>query len=461
MPVNSRSMSCNKNPNPRSLSGLTCIKTFIESGFEVVCYEKSPHFGGLWHYNTTSDVDGDNFHPSIMRTTILNTSKELSSFSDFPPPPKLPNFMNHSLYMDYIKSYVKHFNISPHLRLRHEVLRCKQDCEPESGQIFWELEVRNLETGELSKKRFDKLVVASGHHNSPFMPTLSGQDKFKGLIIHSMYVKDILTDERFKGKNVLVIGIGNSACDAANDLALVANRCYLSCHRGTWFLSRLTNEGLYDFRLNNRWAQWMSRHIPTSMSDRRVIKWAERNMSHKLLGLRPKHKPTELVPTVNDIFPYRVFTGGVVLKTSVSRFTENGVKFEGDEEEECPVDVVVFATGYKAQTPFLRDLESGIRSSQNSDEYDLFLNIFAPRLSSTEQKANGRDLSSPVESLAFIGYLQVSWIAMKCRLRLKSRSLTHTHVCLIPADRFYSGHCGASGSTCCARILGRDQIAQH
>lgn len=394
------------------------MKACLEQGFKVDCYDKSPFYGGLWHYHPDSKDpnNGGEYIASVMRTTILNTSKELSAFSDFPPPAHLANFMRHNHYMDYIESYVENFHILPHLRLQHEVVRCEPEYDPELDEFRWSIDVRVVRENKdtIVTKKYDKLMVAVGHHNIPYVPAFPDQHKFRGQILHTVRVKDILTDERFIDKRVLVIGLGNSACDAANDLALVAKQCYVSCHRGNWFVSRLTRDGLYDFSEKNRFNSYRARLMPASWNDKRLIRKSQSITNHELLGLTPKHNPSELFPAINDLFPFRIFTGGVILKPSVLRFTETGVVFregqeeeeEGDEEEaECQVDIVVLATGYVARVPFLDEFELGLKSAAHDAEYELYMNMFAPKLTLA-----GLDQTPPqaVKSLAFIGLVQVS-----------------------------------------------------
>lgn len=74
-------------------SGMTATKQCLDQGFEVVVYEKTAYTGGLWRFQEQLDEDGI---ASVMKSTIINTSKEMSAFSDFPPPAELPNFMHNS-----------------------------------------------------------------------------------------------------------------------------------------------------------------------------------------------------------------------------------------------------------------------------------------------------------------------------------------------------------------------------
>ncbi|KAH8031623.1 hypothetical protein HPB51_019637 [Rhipicephalus microplus] len=58
-------------------SGLACARQMLDYGFDVVLYERSAELGGLWVYHD-DDVEG---RASVMRTTVINTSKEMSAFS--------------------------------------------------------------------------------------------------------------------------------------------------------------------------------------------------------------------------------------------------------------------------------------------------------------------------------------------------------------------------------------------
>lgn len=44
-----------------------------------------------------------------MKTTVINTSKEMTAYSDFPPPDDAPNFMHNSELLKYFRSYAKQY----------------------------------------------------------------------------------------------------------------------------------------------------------------------------------------------------------------------------------------------------------------------------------------------------------------------------------------------------------------
>ena len=73
--------------------------------------------------------------------------------------------------------------------------------------------------GDGRREEFDALLVASGHHWDPRLPSYPGT--FGGELLHSHAYKRA---EPFAGKRVLVIGGGNSACDIAVESARTARR---------------------------------------------------------------------------------------------------------------------------------------------------------------------------------------------------------------------------------------------
>lgn len=56
-----------------------------------------------------------------MKSTILNTSKELTGFSDFPPPKSASLFMRNVEVLEYLESYARHFDLNKHIRFRTEI----------------------------------------------------------------------------------------------------------------------------------------------------------------------------------------------------------------------------------------------------------------------------------------------------------------------------------------------------
>ena len=76
------------------------------------------------------------------------------------------------------------------------------------------------------EQTFDGVMICVGHHNIRNEPKFEGQEQFKGRIMHTHSLKKATTigDESFDNKNIVVVGIGNSAVDAAVELSTVAKQ---------------------------------------------------------------------------------------------------------------------------------------------------------------------------------------------------------------------------------------------
>lgn len=56
-----------------------------------------------------------------MKSTVINTSKEMTAYSDFPPPAEFANFMHNRKMLRYFELYAEHFNLTQYIHLNHTV----------------------------------------------------------------------------------------------------------------------------------------------------------------------------------------------------------------------------------------------------------------------------------------------------------------------------------------------------
>ncbi|XP_062458167.1 dimethylaniline monooxygenase [N-oxide-forming] 4-like isoform X4 [Pezoporus occidentalis] len=295
------------------VSGLASLKCCLDEGLEPTCFERSEDIGGLWRY--TSSMDSGRV--SVYQSVITNTSKEMSCFSDFPCPDYFPSYLPHSLLMEYFRMYARHFDLLRHIHFKTTVLSVRKRPDfATSGQ--WEVVT---ETNGIQKSHiFDAVMVCTGHFQEPYLPLASfpGIDtRFKGQYLHSQEYKDA---EAFRGKRVLVVGIGNTGGDLSVELSHVAAK----------MLTLLSS-------------------FPPASSNFKVI--------------------------VNEELPFCLLSGTIVLKSNVKEFTERSAVFEDGTTEEN-IDVVLFATGYIFPFSFL---EESVRSLFN-DNRSLYKRIFPPQL---------------------------------------------------------------------------------
>lgn len=380
-------------------SGITCIKECLEVGFDIVCYEKGGYAGGLWQYHD-SDEDGT---ASVMRSTIINSSKEMSAYSDFPPPKELPNYCHNSLMIKYLLSYANKHEAQKYVKFYHEVLRVvPNDDYDTTGR--WKVTVRNTKTDDTSSDVFDGVMVATGHHVKPMIPKFRGQENFKGKIIHTHSYKK---PNGFEDQNVAVIGVGNSGGDAAVELSHVGKKVYLSTRRGVWMLWRVGPSGdPFDSTYLRRFWDYLFKVTPSDVTNSMAENMLNSRFDHEKYGIKPNHRLFGQHPMVNDALPNRILSGTVVIKGDIKEFTEKGILF-ADDKEETPLDSVILATGYEVHFPFLDD--SILWSKDN--QVELYKYMFNPKLHHPQ-------------TLAFIGLIQAVGPAIPVS-EMQARWYTH------------------------------------
>ncbi|XP_068448896.1 flavin-containing monooxygenase 5-like [Clinocottus analis] len=376
-------------------SGLACIKCCLDEGMEPVCFESSDDIGGLWKFKENPEPD----RASIYHSVIINTSKEMMCFSDFPIPAHYPNYMHNSLIVDYFRMFADRFKLKEHIRFNTKVLQVKQRSDfSRSGQ--WGVETENKD-GVTERHIFDAVMICVGHHCHPNLPLhdFPGIDTFKGKFFHS---RDYKTPDEWRHKKVVVIGIGNSGGDIAVELSRVAKQVYLSTRRGAWIVNRLSNNGLPRDVFLTRMTVFMRQILPfgfrCSMAERTV----SQRLDHGLYNLKPKHRLFSQHPTVNDELPNRILSGTVQVKPNVRRFQGSSVEFDDGSVVE-DVDLVVFATGYRFSFPFLA---SHVVSASENKAF-LYKYVFPPEMDRPTLAIIG--LVQPLGAIMPISEMQARW----------------------------------------------------
>uniref|UniRef100_A0A8C3JKW6 Flavin-containing monooxygenase n=1 Tax=Calidris pygmaea TaxID=425635 RepID=A0A8C3JKW6_9CHAR len=349
-------------------SGLCAIKACLQEGLEPICFERTGDIGGLWRFEEHPEEG----RASIYRSVIINTSKEMMCFSDFPIPEDFPNYMHNSKIMEYFRMYARRFDLLRHIRFRTSVCRvAKRPDFVTTGQ--WEVVTE-------SEGKQESCVPTSVFGEVTLQP---GIEKFKGRYLHSRDYKD---PRDFTDKRVVVIGIGNSGSDLSVEISHTAKQVFLSTRRGAWVFNRVGDQGYpVDIVLTTRMKEFLKRLLSPSMVSNFAEKQLNARFDHSHYGLKPKHRILDQHPTVNDDLPNRIISGRVLVKPNVQEFTETSAIFEDGTRED--IDVVVFATGYSFSFPFL---EGCVKVVEN--QIPLYKFMFPPHLEKP--------------TLAFIGLIQ-------------------------------------------------------
>ena len=310
-------------------SGFTMAKRLKDYGLAYDCFEASDDIGGNWYYNNPNKLS------SCYQSLHIDTSKYRLAFEDYPVPDDWPDFPHHAQLLQYFHDYVAHFDLRETITFNTRV----DAASPIEGGR-WMVALSSGETRE-----YDALLVCNGHHWDARTPDYPGE--FSGYQVHSHHYRDPFDPYDFRGKNVMVVGGGNSAMDISSELSQkpLARELYISMRRGVWVLPKYMNGRPSD---KASLPSWMPSKIGRALA-RGVIKKAIGNMEDYGLP-KPDHEPLNAHPSVSGEFLTRLGCGDITPKGAIERLDGDGVVFTDGSREE--VDAIVWATGYNVRFPF-------------------------------------------------------------------------------------------------------------
>jgi indole-3-pyruvate monooxygenase len=201
------------------------------------------------------------------------------------------------------------------------------------------------------------LVVATGVNGEPHVPTWPGQDSFEGQIVHS---SQYTTGAGYRGKRVLVVGLGNSGGEIAIDLWESGAIPTLSVRSPVNIIPRdLLGIPILAIAVPlSRLPAWLADALTAPVV--RLIFGDQRR-----LGLRkPPYGPFEQIRRKAKIPLIDVGTIGLVragrldVRPEIAQFTQSGITFTNGRHEDY--DAVILATGYRpAHGAFLEEAPAG------------------------------------------------------------------------------------------------------
>jgi cation diffusion facilitator CzcD-associated flavoprotein CzcO len=298
---------------PAGLAVGACLRQ-AGASFEIL--ERKEAVGATWrgHY--------DRLH--------LHTTKRHSALPGMPYPDGYPSYPSRAQVVEYLDAYATRFTLDP--RFDESVTSVKTAA----GGYDVESNGRTL--------RAKHVVVATGYNRTPLRPSWPGQEEFGGVVLHSREYKN---GEPFRGKRVLVVGMGNTGGEIGLDLIEHGAQPSIALRSPVIVLPR-------DFLGRpTQITAILTRGLPRSVRDflgAQVSRLAFGDLSRYGFG-KPTFGPMtsievhKRIPLLDVGMVARVKEGAMRLMPDVKRFTQGGVVFADGKEE--AFDAVILATGYR------------------------------------------------------------------------------------------------------------------
>ena len=302
-------------------TGLIAARSLKHAGIPYDHVEKHRAIGGLW--------DLDNPGSPAYETAHFISSKTLSHVPGFPMPADYPDYPDRRRVLKYVESFADAYDLRSQVKLDTAV----ELAEPEGEH--WLVTLRGGET-----HKYRGLFLCTGIWD-PIYPSYPG-----ALTAASMHSVDYRSPSQLEGKRVIVVGGGNSACDLACDAARHGAAATISMRRAYHFIPK------YIFgKPTDVFAEGVS-----------LPHWIERPVFEGLLRMlvgdlkayglpKPDHSVLAAHPIMNTQILHHLGHGDLVHRPDVDRFDGETVHFTDGSSDEF--DVVVFATGYRVDYPFM------------------------------------------------------------------------------------------------------------
>lgn len=298
-------------------AGLGVMSAFLRDGVAFDAFEAEEDLGGNWRHGVYDGVH-------------IISSRKTTEFPDYPMPSETPDFPSAAQMIAYLRSYADRFQLRTRITFNKGV---KQLLPEANGH--WRLVFADGE-----ERIYTSVVISTGHHWDRIMPEIKGE--FTGELIHS---KDYKHRDFLKGKRVLVIGGGNSACDIAVEAARTGEASSISLRHGYWFLPK-TMFGIPTVEIAKPWMPvWFQRTLLRGALSVIVGNYEQYGLP------KPNHKIFEHHPTINAEILHFLKHGRITPRPEIDRVEGKCVYFANNTKAEF--DLIVAATGFKLSVPVL------------------------------------------------------------------------------------------------------------
>lgn len=326
-------------------AGLCAARHLLARGVDAVVFEHGSCIGGLWAY------ENDNGSSPAYKSLHLNSEAKVTAYRDFPFPEGSPLYPDHRQVRRYLESYADTFGIRPHIRFRARVDTVTRDGER------WRVHLHDGGTDS-----FDAVVVASGHQNAPSHP--AWREQFTGEYLHSHAYR---VPEPFRDKDVLVVGMGNSAVDIAADICVVTASTTISARSPVLMMPRMlfgvpTSRVLG--KLEKKWMPW-----PVRRTIRELLTLAVHGRMEQWGFVTPK---TRTHPTSHPSLMSHFVWDRIKAKPGIE--SVQGRQFRFTDGTTQSFDAVIAGTGYHVTLPFLAPELRPL----DGHRLDLFLRVVHP-----------------------------------------------------------------------------------
>jgi putative flavoprotein involved in K+ transport len=299
-------------------AGLATAAVLRGHGLQPLVLEAGPEPGAAWR--------------SRYDRLRLHTPRLLSGLPGMRIPRRFGRWVARDDLIEYFRRYAERHHLDVRTNVRVERIDRNGDG--------WVLETAD---GPLVA---GTVVVATGYNGEPFLPPWPGRDGFAGELIHS---SQYLSPEAYRGRDMLVVGAGNSGAEIAHDVIDGgAMRSRISVRTPPQIVRRATAgipAQLLGMAIRHLPPDWVD---PITKTQRRlsIPDLSARGLPRPEHGVRTSFIATGTTPILDVGIVDAVRRGRVEVVAAVEGF--DGADVLLADGSRIRPDVVIAATGFRA-----------------------------------------------------------------------------------------------------------------
>src|SRR2546426_10600855 len=230
----------------------------------------------------------------------------MSGLPGMPLPRSAPLFVPREEFLHYLRRYARAFDL-PVDTGRHVERMTRTDGA-------WTV---STSRGVLAAR---VVVVATGIVANPKTPHFPGQDRFAGRIAHSVAYR---RPDGYAGRQVLVVGVGNSGAEIASELARAGAKVTVAVRSGANVVP-LTLAGL-----PIQYVAYWVRKLPRRVQEVAIalVQLLTRLRRGKPVLPRPAHSPLDEIPIIGFHLVDAIAQGLIDVRVGVAELTAEGARF--------------------------------------------------------------------------------------------------------------------------------------
>jgi putative flavoprotein involved in K+ transport len=296
-------------------AGLATAKLLQDEGFSPLVLEAGPEPGAVWRERYDR--------------LRLHTPRLLSGLPGLRIPRRYGRWVARDDLIEYFRDYAAVHDLDVRVNCRVDRLEPEWTLHTSEGPIH-----------------ADHVVVATGYNGTPFVPDWPGRASFTGELVHSSEYRN---PRPYVGKDVLVVGAGNSGAEIAHDVIDGgAARSRISIRTPPQIVRRATlgiPAQLLGMAIRRMPPDWVD---PFTVWQRRVAipDLSRQGLPRPPHGIRTSFITTGTTPILDVGIVDAVKRGRVEVIAAVEGF-EGGDVLLADDSRIAP-DVVIVATGFRA-----------------------------------------------------------------------------------------------------------------